>query len=86
MFLIHIDKFFNNFELIYIYKMWWSHPSQVCMTYFQHCLFSLEMSYYFGVGSVKAIIHAFLPDYYITSTTDTVNYIQHRLKNSGCRS
>lgn len=61
------------------------HPRNVCTSYAQHMWFSLEMSYHFALGSIKAIIHALLPDYYVTSTTDTSLYIQQRLEESGCR-
>ena len=60
------------------------HPSQVCMTYYEHFCFSMEMAYTFSVGSFKAFIHAFYPDVYETSTTDIVNGIQQRLTESGC--
>ena len=32
------------------------HPKQVCMTYFEHFYFSMEMAYILGLGSFKAII------------------------------
>ena len=62
-----------------------SHPTQVCMTYYEHFCFSMEVAYIFSLGSFKAIIHAFYPDMYVTSTTDTVMNIQQRLKQMGCR-
>ena len=62
------------------------HPSKVCMTYFEHLKFSLEMSSHLAIGSYKAIIHAFYPDAYITSTSDTVKLIKKRLDESGCSS
>jgi|UniRef100_A0A6C0ESN4 hypothetical protein len=61
------------------------HPKQVCMTYFEHFCFSMEMAYILGLGSLKAVIHAIYPDFYITSTTDAIDYIQKRLKTVGCR-
>ena len=60
------------------------HPSNVCMTYFEHCMFSLKLSFMLGVGSFKAIIHALFPDYYITSTSDLVKKINYEIENSGC--
>ncbi len=62
-----------------------AHPYNVCMTYVQHMVFSLEMSYRLAVGSVRAVVHAFLPDCYVTSTTDTMKLIQQRLLEVGCR-
>lgn len=60
------------------------HPTHVCMTYYEHFCFSMEMAYAFGIGSLKAVVHAFYPDVYVTSTTDTVVGIQQRLEKSGC--
>ena len=65
--------------------MLFEHPRKVCMTYMEHFKLSVEMAYVLGVGSIKAIIHAIYPDMFITSTTDTINYIQKRLSESGCR-
>lgn len=36
------------------------------------------------IGSVQALIHAFIPEYYKTSTTDITNNIKTLLKNGGC--
>ena len=55
------------------------------MSYIEHMFFSLEMSGYFGLGFLRAIVHAFLPDLCITSTTDITTRIQKRLKETGCR-
>ena len=61
------------------------HPAKVCMTYKKHCLFSLGVSSQFLQGSYKALVHAFIPDVYITSTSDIVKDINYKLKASGCR-
>jgi hypothetical protein len=37
------------------------------------------------MGSVKAIIHAFLPDYFITSSSDLIEDIRHDMSKIGCR-
>jgi len=65
--------------------MIFEHPQKVCMTYVEHFKLSSEMAYVLGIGSIKAIIHAIYPDAFVTSTTDTINYIQKRLSESGCR-
>ena len=64
---------------------YFKHPSQVCMSYFEHLKFSLYVAFIFANGSVKAMVHAFIPDVFITSTTDSVNEINMRLKKAGCR-
>ena len=62
-----------------------SHPSNVCMTYFQHMKLSLELSYLFFIGSIKAIIHAFIPDLFITSSTEIVSIAKEKMSKAGCR-
>lgn len=49
---------------------YFQHPNAVCMTYFEHMRLSLGFSATLFIGSFKAIVHAFLPNYFITSTTD----------------
>ena len=61
------------------------HPANVCMSYFEHWYFAMEMSGRMLYGSVTSLVHVFIPDLFITSTTDTVNKIQSRLKEVGCR-
>ena len=62
-----------------------SHPYNVCMTYLEHCKFSLEMAAVFSYASFTAIVHAFLPDYFVDSTTKSVEYVKKRLGEVGCR-
>ena len=62
-----------------------SHPKKVCMSYFQHFKFSMEMSSRLLIGSFQAFVHAVYPDIYITSTSDTIKKIDERIKESGCR-
>ncbi len=60
------------------------HPQKVCMTYIGHMSLSLKLSRIFCVGSVKAMVHAFLPDYYITSSTNALLEAQQTLESAGC--
>ena len=60
------------------------HPNKNCMTYYEHLCFSLNFSKIMFIGCIQSFIHAFLPDYYKTSTTDKTNKIQTLLKNGGC--
>tara|TARA_B100001248_G_C27369512_1_gene450925 strand:+ start:1328 stop:1522 length:195 start_codon:yes stop_codon:yes gene_type:complete len=62
-----------------------THPKEVCMTYWEHFCLSMNFAKIFGIASVKAIIHAIYPDIYITSTTDATSEIQKILKTKGCR-
>lgn len=61
------------------------HPKTVCMDYQTHAKFSLQMAYLFAVGSVKAVVHAILPDFYVSSTSDLVKEVQQHLQDAGCR-
>ena len=61
------------------------HPANVCMTYTEHFLFSMRMSAVLFYGGFCAIVHAFIPDIFVTSTTDTVHYIFTQLKSVGCK-
>jgi hypothetical protein len=61
------------------------HPAQVCMSYYQHFCFSMYLARRFAMGSVKAIIHAFLPDYFITSSSDLIEDIRQDMSKIGCR-
>ena len=53
------------------------HLKDVDMTYSQHLLFSLSLLKIFLEASFKAIIHALLPDVYITSSTDNIKLLQN---------
>ena len=61
-----------------------SHPQNVCMTYFQHMKLSLHFSYLFVYAGFAAVIHAFIPNICITHTSDTIKQIDSILKESGC--
>ena len=70
-----IDNYLNNL---------FDHPTKVCMTYFEHLKLSLNFSLLMFTGSIKAIIHAFLPDYYITSTSEINKKITTMIQKAGC--
>jgi len=60
------------------------HPNKVCMTYYEHFRISLRFSYIFAMASLKSLIHAFIPDLFISSTTDTLERTNIILKTNGC--
>jgi hypothetical protein len=62
-----------------------NHPKSVCMSYFEHLKFSFLFGVFFLKKSCQAFIHAFFPNLYITSTSDSVKQIEDELKNAGCR-
>ena len=61
-----------------------SHPKEVCMTYVSHMFFALEIAIVLSIAAAKSVVHAFLPDTFITSTTDLVVDLDYKLKNAGC--
>jgi len=61
-----------------------THPKNVCMTYKTHFAFSLKLSFKFALASVKAFIHALIPNVFISSSTEALNDINKIVKNSGC--
>jgi hypothetical protein len=71
--------------LITIYSMFFRHPSNVCMSYFQHMKFALRLSYHFFLGTITTFIHAFIPDIFVKTPTDISKHIHHLIENSGCR-
>ena len=60
------------------------HPDDVCMSYTQHCKLSIKLGLLMLLGSIKAFIHAFIPDLCVTSTSDINDKITTILKNNGC--
>jgi hypothetical protein len=63
---------------------WFAHPENVCMSYNQHLKLSLKFCYLMLKGAIKSFIHAFLPDYCVTSTSDIANEIITLLNSNGC--
>ena len=59
-----------------MFYSYFKHPNENCMSYFKHCRLSLYFS-----GSLKAIIHAFIPKLYKTSITTDIMTI---IKTEGC--
>ena len=55
------------------------HLEDVNMTYVEHMMFSLGLSQIFLVASVKAVIHAFIPDVLITSSTDYIKVLKDKM-------
>lgn len=62
-----------------------THPNENCMSYFEHLGLSLSFSRRLLISSWKAVVHAFIPSLYITSTSQTVIEIQDQLLKNSCR-
>ena len=61
-----------------------SHPAEVCMDYYSHLKLSIHFAFVLFTGSLKALVHGIYPDWYITSTSDTMDKVQKMLQDSGC--
>ena len=62
-----------------------NHLKNVCMTYFQHFCFSTKLGFSLLYGSYKAFTHALIPQFYTTSTSDLVEYLEKEMKSVGCK-
>jgi len=60
------------------------HPKNVCMSYLEHCMLSLNFSYILLLGSIKSFFHAIYPDIYVTSTSDLIVDIKKKMEVAGC--
>jgi hypothetical protein len=67
--------------MIYSY---FSHPNNVCLSYYQHFRFSLKLSTMLFVASVRAFIHAIFPNYFITSSSVLSENLRKELESVGC--
>tara|TARA_B100000524_G_C23635515_1_gene364786 strand:+ start:172 stop:381 length:210 start_codon:yes stop_codon:yes gene_type:complete len=66
---------------MYLFK----HPQNVCMDYFEHFKFSSNLGIIFLKASLKAFIHAILPDCYISSSSDHALEVLLLIDESGCK-
>ena len=57
------------------------HLQDVNMSYTEHMMFSLNLSKIFLGAGFKAIIHAFFPDVLITSSTDSIELLNDKMKH-----
>lgn len=61
------------------------HPKNVCMSYFQHFLFSFKLSVYFFKKSIQAFVHSIYPSLYITSSSDVPRELKYKFSEVGCK-
>ena len=61
-----------------------SHPNNNCMTYMEHFTLSMSFSKKLFASSWKAMVHAFIPSLYITSTSNTILEIQNVILKNSC--
>ena len=62
-----------------------SHLKKVCLTYSDHFYFSLSLSAMFTKAAICSCIHAFIPDLFVSSSSEYVKKISLKIKNKkGC--
>lgn len=49
------------------------------MNYFEHMLTSLNYAFILFISCIKALIHSFIPDLFITSTSECILEINNKL-------
>ena len=57
------------------------HLDEMNMNYFEHMLVSLNYALILFLSSIKALIHAFIPDIFTTSTTECIREINVKLNH-----
>lgn len=67
--------------MIYSY---FSHPNSVCMSYYTHFCFSMNLSRKLFIGSIQAFMHAIFPNFFITSSSDLLKEMQEDFDTVGC--
>ena len=67
-----------------IFKKSTQHLNSVCMSYFEHSYLSMYFSVNLLVGSGKAFVHAWVPCWFTTSTSDLINNFKIIIDNVGC--
>ena len=58
------------------------HLDKMNMNYFQHMIVSLHFACILFIYCLKSFVHAFIPDLFITSTTECINEINFKLNNN----
>ena len=61
------------------------HLQNVCMSYWSHMCFSLYLSKEMCIGSLKALVHAFVPPFYVTSSSNIIHELTQQMRTIGCR-
>ena len=61
------------------------HLKKVCMNYFEHFCLSMYFSGNLLIASIQAFIHAWVPCWYNSTTTDLVSNFQNVIKMVGCK-
>jgi hypothetical protein len=63
-----------------------NHLIEMNMNYFEHMLVSLNYSLILFISCIKAIIHAFIPDIFTTSTSECIREINLKINHNNMMS
>ncbi len=66
-----------NNTIIYSY---FNHPNSLCMSYYEHALHSLIISFLFYIGFINGLIHSIFPFINKTFSKNTITYVQNYLE------
>ena len=59
-----------------------NHLEEMNMNYFEHMFISLNYALILFLSFIKAVIHAFIPDIFVTSTSECINEINIKLNHN----
>lgn len=62
-----------------------AHPARVCMTYLEHWMFAMRLAAHFFKAAVASVVHAFIPDLCVHSSSETIVAVSSLLNKAGCR-
>ena len=82
------DNYRRIFERLRTYTWidtYFTHPTKVCMGYFQHMSFSLYICKRLLQGSIQALAHALYPDCCVTASSDLVLELTREMSAAGCK-
>ena len=68
-----------------MFYSYFDHPNSVCMSYYKHWKFSMHLAGYMMIGSIKAVIHAFIPRLCTHSSSNVSKHITQLIKDNGCK-
>jgi hypothetical protein len=68
--------------VLILYSMFFEfqHLKDSNMNYFEHMFVSLNYAFILFVSCIKAFIHSFIPDLFITSTSECIIEINNKLE------
>lgn len=63
-------------------EMFLKHPREKNVSYIKHLCVSMSLSVYFLTASIQAFIHALVPCYFETSSSDFIKILEDYMKNT----